>query len=325
MIRIIRRGPDGSETEAEDLPDAPALQYLCSGQGVLAGTQKTPPFIVLDHLAVCLTDIDLFGPAATEAVDLDWLAKNLFAAGVRQNVVAGSKLDWYVGSARLFPAAVRRLCMTPGSGPDLYEQVNGVWKTYLKSLRVMSVDEFRSRHSLRETENWLGGEPSASRRRVSPGESWKLFGEQLGRLALQRKAIVAAALADGHILMSEDFGATSRLVHPSSATLRLATRDSRYAYCFSGDLPKAWHDIVDPLHRQRIKAAKWMVRAHKKIKNDGKRATRIQLIEVAMPRFHLTRNAAEDAWDIAREDIKVSRGDFDGDIKVNINDINAIR
>jgi hypothetical protein len=284
-----------------------------------------PPFLVLDHLALCLTDVERFGPAATETTELDWVAKNLFANNVRQNVIVGDKLDWYEGSTRLIRAAGRRLCGADGTGPELLEQSEHVWKTYLGSLRVMSVDEYRSRHSLRDNKSWLGGEPSVARRRVPLDENWYSFSEQLKQLNVQLKTIVAEGLKDGHILMSEDLGSTSRLVHPSSAKVRSAIGGKRYAYCFAGDLPKSWLDTFQTLPKRRLRAAKWMIRAHNKIHKDGKRVTRIQLIDVAIGRYKLKPNAASDAWDIARRDLQVSKGDLTDNARVDTSEINKIR
>jgi hypothetical protein len=324
MIRVVITDGGDSPSRTVDFNNEDAIEVLRSGNCRLDPLQPEPPFAVLDYLATCMLNIERLGPAANEEDELQWVTQHVFPNGIRQSVVAGSKLIWYESSLLLLRALGHRLCGTAESESGLLEQAKHVMAEYTSRLRVMSPSEYSFRHNQRAQPEGIFTMSSASSRLVSPEPKWQQFSDRLQGLMDQRRAIAVQELATGRILCCEDNNMQSRLIHPELAQLKAGTEKRNYSYAFTGELPKAWLDRFNTLHKRRNHAAKWMFRTFVHFERQGRRATRAQLTDEAMSRYHLTANAAADAWKTAAKDLKVGGGDIPHGVKVESFEIKMI-
>ena len=306
MMQVRFPSGGGEEPECRELEDAAAVPLIEAGEAFLETMQPDPPYALLNVLEARLTDIEKLGPVATDPGALKTVSEKVFPSGVRQNVVEGHRLAWYDGPQVMTDGAKRKLGDCPNDCPDLYSQINAVWRHYLTkrapkltlSARIDVEEKKRLRVISRKSGNFL----DKTRDYWQADSVWFEFYLRLTAHRESLDHVLRCALEDGRILCGERTDRGDLLLHPAEAADQWRPAMKRkLSYCFSSDLPKEWFQTDEPLHKLRIRTTEWMERAFRRFAGQGRRATVKDLKQVAKDRFGLSDNAVNEAW--ARVDV----------------------
>ena len=157
------------------------------------------------------------------------------------------------------------------------------------------------------------------------GHEWRAFYDWLVTALRSILEALETALSDGHILCCETTKHGQTLVPPSHVG---GIKDNRSAdnrsYLFTRDLPPEWFNDVATLPLRKKRATAWIERAGKALAEQGKRAPKADLLQIAGEKFELSPNALNDIWPKCDFPNKIRAGAIPTIQRVSLNVIREI-
>lgn len=306
-------------------------ELLEQGVARLEAEQVDPPLELLGLLENRLGNFDAFGPCAVSPKVLNRITESVFRSNLRQAIVEGYPLSWIAGRDQLKAEAEKLLSGCKIHSANLFEQFRMVGlkralnaSGVVHARRILSVKEQRSNGLVPKPIGlaWMVGD---ARKYVHVGQEWRRFHEQLEAIEDGCLTTINKAMKQGRVLCSEDTEKGDRLIHPEQvAPFNEHPRKGAMHYLFTRDLPSSLFHDMDDLPRRRTLANAWIKRAGNEFAAKGKRATKEQLLLVAMEKFDLTEHAVERLWPKVEFPGKRKSGRPRNDEEVSLSEIREI-
>lgn len=306
-----------SEGRADEVETNKAIELLWSGVARLHADQRIPPVAFVSGLINRSQEIAAFGESAASSSNLDKLSSSLTPSGVLQNMVKGKEVPWLSSGVKLISGAKSKLGLVTPDGISHFAAAESVLMRYLKDnlqpdtgrIAYLAERHTESRHNQRQC--------------VSP--EWEAYRAQLQRLREDVFAGIQRGLLEARILCAQTSNGQSSLLHPNQAAqVRFKSARDGLSFCFTKDLPKALFASEQPLHKIRREAAEFMKKKYQHFREKGRYASSKDLKTVAIERFGLSKNGANEAWNTIKSDLRTESGNKKEALKVSIQEIRAL-
>lgn len=328
-IKLLLDDLGEAEGEGQYLPDQKAVEQLLTGLATMHPEQKDPPFAILDALEERKIDLEVFGPSFNQKAKIKHISEEVFSFGQRQTVVDGCAIHWIPPGRKFLSAGYTRLSMCSGREFDLLGEMRKTLRRYVKDraprVTMYGTPTDDEKISSRLINAGVANFIHRTRDYFQLRKDWFEFHQRVQRLEVKWREKLTEAIRNGHILVSEELGATARMVHPSmSGDVSILNSKAPYTFCFSANLPTCLKLFGTALAPRRKAAGEWIKAAFEHFQAQGRRASISDLKLVAMERFDLTEEGVRTAWKETPSKPKVQRGEIPSDMKVSINEITEL-
>lgn len=324
QTNLSREGKTIPKGKAFNADPNSALALVLDGSAELWGQQANPPRFIVDALLERLLDLEAVGPKCIREALVKKAQEKLTPHGIPAPVVEDRQIAWHgFHSAK---AAVDRAIDQGGTPvPVIQSQLLDCWTSFRSACRrdrtdeVLSAAEMRARSVVCEPAvRWRirgrvvsDGEPaSISRARVhthAPAD-WVQFYLALQDLQHKYSGVFLRCLQDGRVLAFERTHSYFRLIGPWAwASERRPTLKTAKSCEFqmTRDLPSTWFGEKSKVtkgeerKRKLHEAKKFIEELYLEAAPNHADRTKDSVRSEAMQEFGVTRNLADDAWNIA--------------------------